>query len=373
MKVPFLDLGAAYRELQPQFDAAFQRVLDSGWYLLGRETEAFEEAFASYCGVKHCVTVGNGLDALILLLRASGIGEGDEVIVPGHTFIATWLAVSHAGATPVGVDVDPLSYNLDAEKLEAAITPATRAILPVHLYGQPADMDAIQAVARRYGLLVFEDAAQAHGAWYRGRRVGSLGHGAAFSFYPGKNLACFGDGGAVTTDDDGLAERVRVLRNYGSRVKYVNEVRGVNSRIDELQSAFLHLRLQVLEEWNARRVRVATVYRQMLGEEAGLTLPPSPAWCQSVWHLFVVRCRRRDVLQRHLAQCGIASLIHYPIPPHLSGAYSDGACRLMPLHVTERLSREVLSLPIGPHLTDSAIQAVAEAVRNFPVQLRLAA
>jgi dTDP-3-amino-3,4,6-trideoxy-alpha-D-glucose transaminase len=373
MTVPFSDLDAAYRELQPQLDSACQRVLASGQYLFGPELQAFETEFASYCCVRHCVAVANGLDALHLLLRASGIGPGHEVIVPGHTFIATWLAVSHAGATPVAVDVDASTCTLDPEQLEAAITPATRAILPVHLYGQPADMDAITAVARRHGLAVFEDAAQAHGARYRGRRVGGLGHGAGFSFYPAKNLGCFGDGGAVTTDDAALAHRVRLLRNYGSQVKYVHDAVGVNSRLSDLQAAFLRVKLRCLDPWNDRRTRLALAYRRLLAGVPGLLLPETPAWSEPVWHLFVVRSQFRDQLKHHLSRCGIASQIHYPIPPHLSGAYCERSCRVRPLPVTEALAREVLSLPMGPHLPDPAVQAVADALRAFAPDRRLAA
>jgi len=348
--IPFLDLHAAYLELRAELDAAAQRVLASGWYILGAEVEAFEREFAAYCEVEHCVGVGNGLEALHLILRAYGIGPGDEVIVPANTYIATWLAVSYAGAKPVPVEPDARTYNVDPALIEAAITPATKAILPVHLYGQPAEMDPINAVAARYGLKVIEDAAQAHGARYRGRRVGGLGDAAGFSFYPGKNLGALGDGGAVVTKDAELAERVRVLRNYGSRVKYHNEVKGFNSRLDELQAALLRVKLPVLDEWNQRRRDAAARYLDGLaGSELGL--PFAPEWAEPVWHLFVVRHPQRDELQRRLQQAGIGTMIHYPVPPHLQPAYAEWGYGAGAFPITEAIHREVLSLPMGPQLT----------------------
>ncbi|RUQ41268.1 MAG: DegT/DnrJ/EryC1/StrS family aminotransferase [Candidatus Competibacteraceae bacterium] len=350
MSVPFLDLGAAYLELKDDLDAAYHRVMDSGWFILGKEVEAFEREFAAYCEAAHCVGVGNGLEALHLILRAYGIGPGDEVIVPANTYIATWLAVSYAGATPIPVEPDARTYNLDPALIEAAITPATRAILPVHLYGQPADMDPIKALASRYGLKVIEDAAQAHGARYHGRRVGGLGDAAGFSFYPGKNLGALGDGGAVVTNDADLAERVRVLRNYGSRVKYHNEVKGFNSRLDELQAALLRVKLPVLDAWNERRRAAAARYLDGLaGSELGL--PYVPKWAEPVWHLFVVRHPQRDALQQRLQQAGIGTMIHYPIPPHLQPAYAELGYGAGAFPISEAIHREVLSLPMGPQLT----------------------
>ena len=350
MSVPFLDLGAAYLELKDDLDAAYHRVMDSGWFILGKEVEAFEREFAAYCEAAHCVGVGNGLEALHLILRAYGIGPGDEVIVPANTYIATWLAVSYAGATPIPVEPDARTYNLDPALIEAAITPATRAILPVHLYGQPADMDPIKALASRYGLKVIEDAAQAHGARYHGRRVGGLGDAAGFSFYPGKNLGALGDGGAVVTNDADLAERVRVLRNYGSRVKYHNEVKGFNSRLDELQAALLRVKLPVLDAWNERRRAAAARYLDGLaGSELGL--PYVPKWAEPVWHLFVVRHPQRDALQQRLQQAGIGTMIHYPIPPHLQPAYAELGYSAGAFPISEAIHREVLSLPMGPQLT----------------------
>jgi dTDP-4-amino-4,6-dideoxygalactose transaminase len=363
MKVPFLDIKASYLELKEEFDAAYHRVMDSGWVLLGQETEALEREFAAYCEAKHCMAVGNGLDALQLVLRAWDIGPGDEVIVPAHTFIATWLAVSNVGATPVPVEPDERTYNIDVSRIEAAITPSTKAIIPVHLYGQPADMDPIMELAAKHGLKVLEDNAQAQGARYKERRTGSLGHAAATSFYPGKNLGAFGDAGAVTTSDDELADKVRMLRNYGSKVKYQHELLGVNSRIDELQAAFLRVKLAHLDEWNARRKKVAAQYLSDLSSlKAQLTLPHVPGWADPVWHLFVVRHPERDRLQQHLTERGIQTIIHYPIPAYRSGAYEALGIKEGRLPICENLSREVLSLPIGPHAVADAISMVTSQV-----------
>lgn len=358
MNIPFLDLKAAYLELTPELDAAYQQVMDSGWYLLGQELEAFEAEFAAYCEAKYCGGVGNGLDALHLILRALSIGPGDEVIVPAHTFIATWLAVSYAGATPVLVEPDEKTYNIDPNLIEVAITERTKAILPVHLYGQPADMDGINALAHRYELKVIEDAAQAHGARYKGRRTGGLGDAAGFSFYPGKNLGAFGDGGAVVTNDPEIADKVRVLRNYGSRVKYHNEVQGFNSRLDELQAAFLRVKLKKLDEWNARRKMVAQYYLENLAEIPSLTLPHVHQWADPVWHLFVIRSPKRDRLTQKLEQCGIQTLIHYPVPPHLSEVYQNNNWEDYSLNLTKNLAKEVLSLPMGAHLSHCDVQTI---------------
>ncbi len=362
LSVPFLDLAAPYEELRSGIDEAVQRVLSGGWYLLGGELRAFEEEYAAFCGARECIGVGNGLDALHLILRAMDIGPGDEVIVPSNTFIASWLAVSQTGATPVPVEPDPRTYNLDPARIEAAVTGRTRAIMAVHLYGQPADMDAIGQVAARHGLRVVEDAAQAQGARCRGRRAGALGDAAAWSFYPGKNLGALGDAGAVTTDDPELAERIRVLRNYGSRVKYVHEVEGVNSRLDEIQAAVLRVKLGRLDEWNARRRAVAEVYGAALAD-SGVVLPHVPEWAEPVWHLYVVRVSRRDALQRALAEQGIGTLVHYPTPPHLQGAYRSLGMGPGTFPVSEEIHREVLSLPIGPHLAVEDARFVADAVR----------
>ena len=360
--VPFLDLGAGYDELRDELDAAYRRVMNSGWYIGGGEVERFEEAFAAYCGVGHCVGVGNGLEALHLILRAYGVGEGDEVIVPSNTYIATWLAVTYIGARPVPVEPDPATYNLDPDRLAAAMTARTRAVMPVHLYGQPADLDPIREVAREHDLRVVEDAAQAHGARYRGRRVGALGDAAGFSFYPGKNLGAFGDAGAVTTDDADLAGRLRALRNYGSRRKYHNEVVGYNSRLDPLQAAFLGVKLGHLDAWNARRARIAARYLDALAG-TGLVLPTVPDGADPVWHLFVVRTRDRAGLLAGLERAGIGTVVHYPVPPHRQPAYADLELPEGSLPIAEAVHREVVSLPIGPHQTDAQTDAVIAAVR----------
>jgi dTDP-4-amino-4,6-dideoxygalactose transaminase len=338
------------------------RVVSGGQYVLGEELSSFEREFAEFVGVKHCIGVANGLDALRLSLEAMGVRPGDEVIVPANTYIATWLAVSEIGACPVPVEPDPRTYNLDPERVEAAVGVKTKLILPVHLYGQPADMDAINEVAGRHGLRVLEDAAQAHGAIYKGRRVGSLGDGAAWSFYPGKNLGAMGDGGAVTTDDDALAERVRVLRNYGSGLKYVNEVKGYNSRLDEIQAAVLRVKLKRLDSWNMRRSQTAGAYSEGL-RGCDLVLPRVPAWCDPAWHLFVIRSRERDDLQRRLTDQNVQTVIHYPIAPHLQRAYEELGLNRGALPISEAIHDEVLSLPMGPHLTSCQVQSVVQAVR----------
>lgn len=365
MKIPFLDLKAAYLELQSELDAAYNRVMQSGWYILGEEVQNFEREFAEYCAVKHCIGVANGLDALHLILKAYGIGAGDEVIVPANTYIATWLAVSYVGATPVPVEPDEQTYNLDASKIAAAVTAKTKAIMPVHLYGQPAAMDEINRVAKQYNLKVIEDAAQAQGATYKGKRVGALGDAAGFSFYPGKNLGAFGDAGAITTDDDDLADKLRVLRNYGSRVKYHNEVKGYNSRLDPLQAAFLSVKLKHLDEWNARRARVAAYYLETLTETAELILPFAAEETNPAWHLFVVRHPRRGDLQKHLENAGVGTVIHYPIPPHLSEAYTDLHSPPDDFKISAALAETVLSLPISPHIVELAFAHVAEATNSF--------
>ena len=362
MKVPFLDLGAAYRELKSEIDSAVSRVLESGWYILGPEVEAFESEWAAYCGAKHSVGLANGLDALTLALRALDVGPGHEVIVPSNTYIASWLAVSAVGATPVPVEPDSATHNINTALIEAAITPQTRAILPVHLYGQPANLDPILDIAHRHGLRVIEDAAQAHGALYKGKRIGAHGDIVCWSFYPGKNLGAFGDAGAVTTNDASLAKRVALLRNYGSRQKYVNEETGVNSRLDPLQAAVLRVKLQVLDEWTDRRRAVAARYSERL-KETGMIVPHVPHWAEPAWHLFVVRTADRATLQDRLAEAGIGTLIHYPIPPHMQEAYAELGIAPDALPLARDLGAEVLSLPIGPHLGDRQINAVISGVQ----------
>jgi len=360
--VPFYDLAALHATMRGELDAALARVVTRGWFILGEEVEQFEAAFARYTGARHCVTVGNGLDALVLSLRALGIGAGDEVIVPGATFIATWLAVSAVGATPVPVDVDPGDRTMDVGAAASAVTSRTRAIVPVHLYGHPADMCALRALAERHGLALVEDAAQAHGAAQGGVRCGALGTAAAWSFYPGKNLGALGDGGAVTTDDDALAHRLRTLRNYGSRQRYVHEVAGVNSRLDEVQAAVLRAKLPRLDAWNTARGAIAARYAEGLaGSE--LALPRVRDDATHAWHLYVVECDDRDGLRDRLARRGVECHVHYPRAPHQQGAYREAASGIPPLPVSERLAATALSLPLSPTLTASQVDRVIDAVR----------
>lgn len=362
--VPFLDVAATYRELKADIDAALAKVIDSGAFILGSAVDEFESDFAGYLGVQHCVGVSNGLEAIHLALLALGAGPGDEVLVPANTYIATWLAVSHTGATPVPVEPDLRTYNIDPKKIEAAITPRTRGIVPVHLYGQPVDMDAIVEIGRRHGLWVVEDAAQAHGARYKGERIGGMGDVACWSFYPGKNLGAFGDGGAITTNREDIADRVQVLRNYGQRVKYVNDEKGFNCRLDSLQAAVLRIKLACLDEWNSRRRALAAYYSEAL-QGTDLVLPWTAEFAEAVHHVYVVRSRQRDALQDHLKMRGIGTVIHYPIPPHLQTAFSGMGLREGSLPITEMIHREVLSLPMGPHLRMEQAAAVVEAVREF--------
>ena len=363
MQIPFLDVGAAYKELKPEIDAAIVRVLDSGWYILGPEVEAFEAEWATYCEAEHAIGVANGLDALHLALLAMGVGPGDEVIVPSNTYIATWLAVSQCGATPVPVEPVEATYNIDPARIETAITPRTKVILPVHLYGQPADLDPIHALARKHGLRVLEDAAQAHGARYKGRRIGAHGDAVAWSFYPGKNLGALGDGGAVTTNDAEIADRIRVLRNYGSRVKYANEVKGFNSRLDPIQAAVLRVKLRVLDEWNERRGGIARRYLEGL-VGSGLVLPQVPKWAEPVWHLFVVRHPERDALVKRLNEAGVGTLIHYPVPPHLQEAYAEMGFGVGAFPVAERMAGEVVSLPMGGQMAAECVEVICGVCRG---------
>ncbi|WP_156661524.1 DegT/DnrJ/EryC1/StrS aminotransferase family protein [Mycobacterium sp. 852002-51163_SCH5372311] len=363
--VPFLDVRAATRELEAPALEAVERVVRGGWYVLGEETAAFEREFAALTGAAHAVGVANGLDAIALALQALGIGTGDEVIVPTNTFIATWLAVVRIGARPVGVEPIVGQWTLDPARVEHAITPRTRAIVPVHLFGQPADLHELLALARKHGLVVVEDAAQAHGARYARQRIGAHGHAVAWSFYPGKNLGAFGDGGAVTTNDAEVAARVRALGNYGSSEKYVHDFVGANSRLDEIQSAVLRVKLEHLDNWNARRRAIAQRYAQELADIPGLSLPEVGPNREHVWHLYVVDHELRDQLQRHLASRGIQTLVHYPIPPHLSGAFSSLGLTKGAFPIAEKAARTHLSLPIGPHLSDENVTLVIDACRSF--------
>ena len=365
MKVPILDLKPAYEELRAELDSAYHRVMESGWVLLGRELEAFEAEYAASVGVKHCVGVANGLEAMQLVLMALGVGPGDEVIVPSHGYIATWLAVTHVGARPVPCEPDPRTYNLDPAKISALITSRTRVILPIHLYGQTADVPAINAIAARHGLFVLEDAAQSHGALCHRQAAGGLGGAAGVSFYPSKNLGALADAGAVTTNDDALADKIRHLRNYGSKVRYHNDYLGLNSRMSELQAAFLRAKLPKLAEWNVRRAELARRYFERLQGVGDLVLPHVPDWAQPVWHLFVVRTAHRDALQHHLATNGVGTQIHYPIPPHLSKAYAGAGWQRGQYPLAEHYANEVLSLPIGPHTSAAQVDYVCAQVRGF--------
>jgi len=365
MKVPILDLKPASDELRTELDAAYHRVMESGWVLLGRELEAFEAEYAASVGTRHCVGVANGLEAMQLVLMARGVGPGDEVIVPSHGYIATWLAVTHVGARPVPCEPDPQTYNLDPARVEALITPRTKVILPIHLYGQTADVPALMRLAEKHGLFVLEDAAQSHDARCHGRAAGALGHAAGVSFYPSKNLGALADAGAVTTSDDALADKLRHLRNYGSKVRYQHEYPGLNSRLSELQAAFLRAKLPHLAAWNARRVTLAARYLEQLAGVGDLVLPFVADWATPVWHLFVIRTARRDALQKHLAAAGVGTQIHYPVPPHLSRAYAGAGWSRGDFPLAEKYAGEVLSLPIGPHITADQVDTVIACIRSF--------
>ena len=360
----FLDMKAPYLELKDELDAAYFRFMNSGWYVLGPEVENFERIWAEFCGTKYCVGVSSGLDALCLGLEAGGVKPGDEVIVPANTYIATWLAISQVGAIPVPVEPEEKTFNLDPARVEAAITPRTTAIVAVHLYGTPTDMAIIMQLAERYHLFVLEDNAQSQGGFYHGKRTGNLGHVAAFSFYPGKNIGAFGEAGGVTTSDPEIADRIKVLRNYGSRIKYHNEVKGYNKRIDALQAAFLMVKTPHLDEWNARRRKIAARYLVGLNGIENIKLPESKLE-DSVWHQFIIRSRQRDALQIYLKEAEIPTMIHYPIPPHLSEAYHEMGFKRGDFPLTEEFAATFLSLPIGPHMPQEDVDRVTEAIRNF--------
>ena len=363
--IPVADLQREYDRIRPEIDAAIARVLRRGWFILGEEGEAFEAEWAAYCAVAHAVGVGNGTDAIQLALRAAGIGPGDEVVVPAFTATFTALAVSMAGATPVFADVDLQRYTLDPAAFEAAITPRTAAVIPVHLYGCPADMEPIVQIAQRHKLLVLEDAAQAHGARYQGRRVGGLGDVAAFSFYPSKNLGAYGDAGALVTNDAGLAEKARMLRHGGQRGRYEHELLGTNSRLDEMQAAILRAKLRHLDGWNERRRTLAAHYSRDLDDCEPLGLPIVPRDIEHVFHLYVVRTPLRNALCDYLAGAGVGTSIHYPKGVHLQPAYanlgySEGSCPR-----AEAAAGEVLSLPLFPQLTAGEIEQVIHLIRIF--------
>lgn len=361
--IKFLDLHKVNERFRGEMDAATKRVLDSGWYLLGKECEAFENEFAAYCGVKHCIGCANGLDALKLVVKAYGIGPGDEVIAPANTYIASLIAISANGATPVLVEPDPATCLINPDLIEEKITERTKAIMVVHLYGRAMEMSKICAIAKRHGLKVIEDCAQAHGALFDGKRVGNLGDAAGFSFYPGKNLGCLGDGGAVTTNDDDLAKKVRALRNYGSDVKYHFPYRGTNSRLDEIQAAWLRVKLPCLDLDNQRRIKIAKRYQNEICNPL-ITVPKRVVSGGSdVFHLFYVHCEKRDVLQQYLAKCNIQTVIHYPIPPHKQPAYPEWHSLSLP--ITERIHATILSLPISPVMGDDEIEQTVAAVNSF--------
>lgn len=361
--VPFVDLSAQYASIKEEVNQAIAGVLERTDFILGRDVERFEAEFASFCGADYAVGVDSGTSALELALRALGVGPGDEVITAANTFIATALAISFTGATPVLVDVDPHTYTVDAAALKEAITPRTKAIVPVHLYGQPTDMDPILELAEQHALAVVEDACQAHGATYKGRRAGSLGHAAAFSFYPGKNLGAYGDAGAVVTNDAKVAESLKMLRNYGSAKKYHHETLGFNRRLDTLQAAVLRVKLRYLDAWSDARREHAALYTQLL--EGSVVTPTRAAYASPVYHLYVVRVQERERFQAHLSNQGISTGIHYPVPVHLQPAYEDLGYKRGDFPITERYAQEIVSLPMYPELTPSLITRVADAVKSY--------
>lgn len=365
MPVPFLDLQIQYRAIKEELDPAIQRVIESSAFALGPAVEAFEQKFAAFCGAQHCIGVNSGTAALTLLLRAYGIGPGDEVILPTNTFIATAEAVSHVGATPILVDCEERTALMDVKKVEEVITKKTKAVIPVHLYGQPADMDSLMQLGKKHQLLILEDAAQSHGAARKGKRTGSLGDAAAFSFYPGKNLGAFGEAGAVVTNDAAIAEKIRLLRDHGQREKYHHEEIGWNERMDGIQGAVLSVKLRHLDEWNAKRRQHAEQYQQKLSGIGDIRFFETDERSEHVEHLFVIRTAQHDRLQEHLKSKGIATGIHYPIPIHLQRAYAGLPYKEGDFPVAEKLSTEILSLPMYPELTEEQIEEVCEAMRDF--------
>ena len=363
MSVRFLDLKSIHKEIQEEIQEAISTVLDSGVYIGGDSVNEFEANYAKYLGAKYCVGVANGLDAIKLSLMALNIKDGDEVIVPSHTFIATWLAVSDLGAIPIPVEPDIDSYSIDISQIEGVITEKTKAIIPVHLYGQPVDMDKIIKIAKKYGLYVIEDAAQAHGATYKDKKIGSHGDLVAWSFYPGKNLGAIGDAGAVTTNNKEYAEKIRVLGNYGSRIKYINEEKGINSRLDPIQAAILNVKLKFLDTWNQQRKAIATSYLNEIDNE-DLVLPNKMSLSDSVWHIFPVRSVNRDEIIKKLKNEDIETLIHYPIPPHKQKIYAHHYLNSN-LDISEKISNELLSLPIGPHMGFKDVEFVVSKVNSI--------
>jgi dTDP-4-amino-4,6-dideoxygalactose transaminase len=364
MEVPFVDLKAQHQEIKAEVEKAIKKVIEKSDFILGEELELFEKEFAEYCGVKFCVGVASGTEALWLTLLALDIKKGDEVIIPANTFIATALAVLMAGAKPILVEIDPKTYNINPALIEEKITPKTRAIIPVHLYGQPADMEEISKIARKYNLVVIEDACQAHGAFYKNKRCGSLGEAAAFSFYPAKNLGAYGDGGAVVTNLAEIAEKIKMLRDYGQKEKYNHLVKGYNSRLDTLQAAILRVKLKNLEKWNKKRQKAAEVYKELLSG-LDLVLPFLAPERTHVYHLYVIRTKKRDELRKYLSQAGISTGIHYPVPLHLQPSLSDLGYKKGCFPVTESYSKEILSLPMFPHISSDQIGYVCQKIKEF--------
>jgi len=367
MKIPFLDLHASYIELQHEIDSSISRVLSSGRYIGGSEVESFEDEFSNYCGSNFTIGVANGLDALVLSLKSLDIGMGDEVIVPANTFIATWLAVSEVGAIPVPVEPNSLTYNIDVEEIQKAITPKTKAIIPVHLFGQPVDLDPILLLAKQHNLFIIEDAAQAIGSRYKEKKIGAHGDLVCWSFYPGKNLGAFGDAGAISTNNEALASKIRSLSNYGSNKKYIHNFIGMNSRLDPIQAAILKVKLRFLDSWIDRRKNIASVYSSAFKDHPNFKIPYVPDWAESVWHLYVINSNHRNKIQNNLTENGIETIIHYPIPPHLQDAYSKILPTNISLPVTERLAQNILSLPIGPHLSEEQYRYVIECLNKMPI------
>ena len=364
MKVSFLDLKASFSEIQPEIEDAMLESVRSGQYIGGSNVESFERAFGDFVESDFCIGVGNGFDALVLSLKVLGVGVGDEVIVPSNTFIATWLAVTHCGAVPIPVEPDSNTYNINVNLIEDKITDKTRAIIPVHLYGQPADIDEVSVLAKKYNLFVIEDAAQAHGATYKGRRVGSHSDLVAWSFYPGKNLGAFGDAGAVTTNNVELADRLTTFRNYGSKERYVHSMPGVNSRLDPLQASILNVKLKYLKTWNDRRVRIASIYNDEL-KDLSINLPVIQSHNESVWHLYCIRTSRRDLLRANLASMGVDTLIHYPVPPHMQDAYKGSGYHENAFPLAKIIASELVSLPIGPSMNPNQVSYVIDCVKKI--------
>ncbi|MFH1369587.1 MAG: DegT/DnrJ/EryC1/StrS family aminotransferase [Elusimicrobiota bacterium] len=364
-KIPFGDLAVSYKAHKKELDAAIQRVLDRGWYILGEELQSFEKKFASYCGSAHAVGVGSGTEALHLALVASSAGPGDEVITVPNTAVPTVSAISFSGATPKFVDIDQKTYTMDPSKLEAAITPKTKAIIPVHLFGHCCDMDLINEIAKKYNITVIEDACQAHGAQYKTKKSGILGKMGCFSFYPSKNLGAYGDGGMITTDDKTLAEKLVFLRNYGQEKRYFHKIVGFNSRLDEIQAAVLEVKLPYLDEWNQRRRQLAGMYVELLGNLPEVVLPSEAGNSKHIFHLFVIKCKDRDNLQKHLAENGVGTLIHYPVPVHLQKSYRFLGYPASSFPIAEKNAGEILSLPMYPELFSKDIEQIAEIIKNF--------